>query len=142
GDKSDSPGRRNEILELDPALSPKCFLFPPAPGSPRPPAHARRPISARASSSAVFFRSLSRFSGSFLPLATASSHLIRPFLRYILVGISNRPFSRVCPKSLSISRRCSSSLRLCTGRWFSRLPCEYWLICALTSQASLLRTSA
>src|ERR1017187_8610628 len=28
GDKSDSPGRRNEILNLDPALSPKCFLFP------------------------------------------------------------------------------------------------------------------
>src|ERR1017187_2343125 len=107
GDKSDSPGRRNEILNLDPALSPKCFLFPLAPG-PRPPAHARRRISARASSSAVFFRSLSRLSCSFLPLATASSHLIRPLLRYILVGISNRPlryilvgisnrpFSRVC----------------------------------------------
>jgi hypothetical protein len=24
GDKSDSPGRRNEILNLDPTLSPKC----------------------------------------------------------------------------------------------------------------------
>src|ERR1035437_3863295 len=36
GDKSDSPGRRNEILELDLALSPKCFHFlPPAPGGQR-----------------------------------------------------------------------------------------------------------
>ena len=63
-----SPGRRSE---------------PPAPNHGRPPHHtyARRRISARASASAVRARSASRLSCSFLPLATASSHLMRPFFR-------------------------------------------------------------
>jgi hypothetical protein len=43
--------------------------------------YARRRISARASASAVLARSVSRLSCSFLPLATAISHLIRPFFR-------------------------------------------------------------
>jgi len=43
--------------------------------------YARLRISARASSSAVRLRSASRLSCSFLPLASASSHLIRPFFR-------------------------------------------------------------
>ena len=44
-------------------------------------AYARRRISARASASAVLARSVSRLSCSFLPLATAISHLMRPFFR-------------------------------------------------------------
>jgi len=45
------------------------------------PSHALRRISARASASAVRARSASRLSCSFLPFATATSHLIRPFFR-------------------------------------------------------------
>src|SRR5580704_12458730 len=99
-------------------------------------------MAARASASISRLRSDSRLSCSFLPLATANSSLMRPFLRYILVGISVSPFSRVFSNSLSISWRCSSSLRRRVGSWFSRFPWEYWLICALSSQASFPATSA
>ena len=51
-----------------------ALLLAPAP-------HARRRISARASSSADRARSASRLSCNFFPFATASSHLIRPFFK-------------------------------------------------------------
>ena len=47
---------------------------------------------ARASSSAVLARSVSRLSWNFLPLARAISHFILPFFRYSRVGIKREAF--------------------------------------------------
>ena len=57
----------------------------------------------RASLSAVRRRSVSRLSHCCLPRARASSIFTRPFLKYIRVGISVRPFCCVLPISLRIS---------------------------------------
>jgi hypothetical protein len=50
-----------------------------------------RAMASRASRSAVRRRSVSRLSHICLPLASASSTLTRPFLKYIRVGIKVRP---------------------------------------------------
>ena len=51
-----------------------------------------RLMASRASLSAVRRRSVSRLSHSCLPLARASSTFTLPFLKYMRVGISVRPF--------------------------------------------------
>src|SRR5207253_9633840 len=84
-----------------------------------------RAIASRVSRSAVLRRSVSRLSQSCLPLASASSTLTLPFLKYIRVGISVSPRCWVLPISRRSSSLWTSSLRVRSGAWLKILPCSY-----------------
>src|SRR5579883_63272 len=105
--------------------------------------HPLSRISRPFSRSQVRFFSVSRLSCSFLPRASATSTLARPLsLKYIFSGTIVMPSRSTPPASLSIWRRCSSSLRGRFGAWLKRLACTYSGMLALTSQISPSRVSA
>src|ERR1035437_7231570 len=72
GDKSSSPGRRNEILELDPASSPKCRFYAPDPRTP-----GYRPFLRRLPSCAILITTAAAAAGSCLTLSVCCARLPR-----------------------------------------------------------------